>query len=139
MQYDDNLTADLPSFVTHLECAMTGERHEADQVHNLSRAGKPLLVRYDLEGVRKASEQGDSGKATARPLALSRAAARSQNREHRLSDCHRTACMDSFVSCTYSSGVFARRTFAEHDEMRKREIYRRSSPRSMQASPAAPE
>ncbi len=24
------------------------------QVHNLSRAGKPLLVRYDLEGVRKA-------------------------------------------------------------------------------------
>jgi threonine synthase len=54
MQYDDNLTANLPSFVTHLECAMTGERHEADQVHNLSRAGKPLLVRYDLEGVRKA-------------------------------------------------------------------------------------
>ena len=53
MQHDDNLTADLPSFVTHLECAMTGERHEADQVHNLSRAGKPLLVRYDLEGVRK--------------------------------------------------------------------------------------
>ncbi len=54
MQHDDNLTAKLPSFVTHLECAMTGERHEADQVHNLSRAGKPLLVRYDLEGVRKA-------------------------------------------------------------------------------------
>ncbi|HKN42095.1 MAG TPA: threonine synthase, partial [Sphingomicrobium sp.] len=54
MQYDDNLTAKLPSFVTHLECAFTGERHDADQVHNLSRAGKPLLVRYDLEGVRKA-------------------------------------------------------------------------------------
>ena len=53
MQHDDNLTAKLPSFVTHLECAMTGERHEADQVHNLSRAGKPLLVRYDLVGVRK--------------------------------------------------------------------------------------
>jgi len=35
MQYDDNLTAKLPSFVTHLECAFTGERHEADQVHNL--------------------------------------------------------------------------------------------------------
>jgi len=33
---------------------MTGERHEADQVHNLSRAGKPLLVRYDLAGVKKA-------------------------------------------------------------------------------------
>ena len=54
MQHDDNLTTNLPSFVTHLECAMTGERHEADQVHNLSRAGKPLLVRYDLAGIRKA-------------------------------------------------------------------------------------
>jgi threonine synthase len=54
MQYDDNLVAKRPSFVTHLECAMTGERHEADQVHNLSRAGKPLLVRYDLAGVRAA-------------------------------------------------------------------------------------
>ena len=54
MRYDDNLTAKLPSFVTHLECAFTGERHEADQVHNLSRAGKPLLVRYDLAAVGKA-------------------------------------------------------------------------------------
>jgi threonine synthase len=54
MSYDDNLRGERPSFVTHLECAMTGERHEADQVHNLSRAGKPLLVRYDLAGVRKA-------------------------------------------------------------------------------------
>jgi threonine synthase len=54
MQYDDNLTAERPTFVTHLECSMTGERYEADQVHNLSKAGKPLLVRYDLDGVRKA-------------------------------------------------------------------------------------
>jgi threonine synthase len=54
MQYDANMTAKLPSFVTHLECAFTGERHDADQVHNLSRVGKPLLVRYDLGGVRKA-------------------------------------------------------------------------------------
>ncbi|HEY6859740.1 MAG TPA: threonine synthase [Pseudolabrys sp.] len=53
MQHDENLKTKLPSFVTHLECAMTGERHEADLVHNLSRAGKPLLVRYDLEGIRK--------------------------------------------------------------------------------------
>ena len=79
MQHDDNLTANLPSFVTHLECAMTGERHEADQVHNLSRAGKPLLVRYDLEGVRKALSKGDAGRATARSLALSRVAAGSQS------------------------------------------------------------
>ena len=54
MQHDENLNAMRVSFVTHLECAMTSEHHEADQVHNLSRAGKPLLVRYDLEGVRKA-------------------------------------------------------------------------------------
>jgi len=39
--------------VTHLECAYTGERYAADEIHNLSRAGKPLLVRYDLDGVRK--------------------------------------------------------------------------------------
>ncbi|MBV9235582.1 MAG: threonine synthase, partial [Xanthobacteraceae bacterium] len=40
-------------FVTHLECAMTGERYEAGRVYNLSRAGKPLLVRYDLAAVSK--------------------------------------------------------------------------------------
>ncbi|MBO0766225.1 MAG: threonine synthase [Hyphomicrobiaceae bacterium] len=54
MQHDDNLTRDRPTFVTHLECSATGERHAADEVHNLSRAGKPLLVRYDLAGVRQA-------------------------------------------------------------------------------------
>jgi threonine synthase len=52
--YQDNLTSERPTFVTHLECASTGERHAADQVHNLSRVGKPLLVRYDLDGVKKA-------------------------------------------------------------------------------------
>jgi len=35
--------------VTHLECSLTGERYEAGQPHNLSRAGKPLLVRYDFD------------------------------------------------------------------------------------------
>ena len=45
---------ELPTFVTHLECSATGERHEPDCLYNLSRAGKPLLVRYDLDGVRKA-------------------------------------------------------------------------------------
>jgi threonine synthase len=54
LDYDDNLTAERPTFVTHLECSATGERYPADQLHNLSRAGKPLLVRYDLDGVRKA-------------------------------------------------------------------------------------
>jgi threonine synthase len=52
--HNENLTADRPTFVTHLECAYTGEQYPADTVHNLSRTGKPLLVRYDLDGVRKA-------------------------------------------------------------------------------------
>ncbi|MFD1786776.1 threonine synthase [Sphingomonas floccifaciens] len=46
-----NLTADRPSFVTHLECGLTGERYDADTLQGLSRVGRPLLVRYDLEGV----------------------------------------------------------------------------------------
>jgi len=50
---DENLTAERPTFVTHLECSATGERYPADELHNLSRAGKPLLVRYDLAGVKK--------------------------------------------------------------------------------------
>ncbi len=50
--YDENLTVERSTFVSHLECGYTGERHEADVVQNLSRAGKPLLVRYDLEAVR---------------------------------------------------------------------------------------
>ena len=54
LQYNDNLTTERPTFATHLECSATGERYEADQVHNLSKANKPLLVRYDLPGVRKA-------------------------------------------------------------------------------------
>jgi threonine synthase len=51
---NDNLTIERPTFVTHLECAMEGDHYAADQVHNLSKAGKPLLVRYDLAGVKKA-------------------------------------------------------------------------------------
>jgi threonine synthase len=54
LRYDENLTTERPTFVTHLECSATGERYAADEVHNLSRAGKPLLVRYDLDGVKKA-------------------------------------------------------------------------------------
>src|ERR1700736_3692689 len=44
----------LPTFVSHLECSLTGEHYPADQLHGLSRAGRPLLVRYDLDGVRRA-------------------------------------------------------------------------------------
>ncbi len=39
--------------MTHLECSLTGERYDCDQLHNLSKAGKPLLARYDLAAVAK--------------------------------------------------------------------------------------
>jgi threonine synthase len=42
------------SYVTHLECGLTGERHEAGVLQTVSRAGKPLLVRYDLDALRAA-------------------------------------------------------------------------------------
>jgi threonine synthase len=45
---------DLPTFVTHLECGLTGEHYAADTVQTLSRVGRPLLVRYDLAGIRAA-------------------------------------------------------------------------------------
>jgi len=45
---------ELPNFVTHLECGLTGERYEAGIIQGLSKAGRPLLVRYDLDGVKKA-------------------------------------------------------------------------------------
>lgn len=48
---NDNLRIDRPTFVTHLECSLTGERYEADRLHGLSRAGRPLLVRYDFEAL----------------------------------------------------------------------------------------
>jgi len=49
-----NLITDRPTFVTHLECSMTGERYDADTLHGLSRVGRPLLVRYDLDAVARA-------------------------------------------------------------------------------------
>lgn len=54
MLHNDNLTIDRPTFVTHLECGLTGERYDADMLQGLSRVGRPLLVRYDLDGVRAA-------------------------------------------------------------------------------------
>jgi threonine synthase len=44
-----NLATDRQTFVTHLECSLTGQTYEADRPHGLSHAGRPLLVRYDLD------------------------------------------------------------------------------------------
>ena len=49
----DNLDEERTTFVTHLECSATGEHHEPDRPQGLSRAGKPLLVRYALADVRR--------------------------------------------------------------------------------------
>ena len=38
--------------ITHLECSVTGEKYEAGKLHNLSKGGWPLLVRYDLKMAR---------------------------------------------------------------------------------------
>lgn len=42
------------SFVTHLECALSGAIQTAGVLANVSAIGKPLLVRYDLEKLRTA-------------------------------------------------------------------------------------
>ena len=49
------------SLVTHLECSLTGERYEAGQIHGLSRAGKPLLVRYDIETAKRTMTRDSLG------------------------------------------------------------------------------
>lgn len=54
-----NLTSERPTFVTHLECGMEGDCYEADRLHGLSKAGKPLLVRYDLDGIQRAISKED--------------------------------------------------------------------------------
>ena len=54
MDSNDNLTTERSTFVTHLECGMEGDHYAADEIHGLSKAGKPLLVRYDLDGIKNA-------------------------------------------------------------------------------------
>ncbi len=61
MTSDPCLSDERPSFVSHLECAMTGERYPADRLHGLSAAGKPLLVRYDLELLGRALDRDALG------------------------------------------------------------------------------
>jgi len=48
----------LASYLTHLECGMCGQRHDADRLWNLcSTCGKPLLARYDLDAARAAIDR----------------------------------------------------------------------------------
>lgn len=44
----------MASFVAHLECSSTGDRYEPGRLRGLSVAGRPLLVRYDLDAIEAA-------------------------------------------------------------------------------------
>lgn len=45
-------------YFTHLECSGTGRRYDRDKPHNLSKAGKPLLARYDLDKMKGEIDRG---------------------------------------------------------------------------------
>ena len=45
------------SAVSHLECSRTSEKLDAGKVHNTSAGGWPLLVRYDLDSLRRRWER----------------------------------------------------------------------------------
>ena len=62
-------------YVTHLECSLTGEKYPAGELHNLSRAGRPLLVRYDLDRVRGALDAETLASAPGRHVEVARIAA----------------------------------------------------------------
>jgi len=62
-----NRTAEIANFVTHLECSKTGQEMPAGTVQNLSPDGAPILVRYDLDRVKKALTKE---KLAARPTDL---------------------------------------------------------------------
>ena len=59
---NQNLITDRPTFVTHLECSLTGERYAADALHNLSRADTQHGVHAGLD------EEGEMGIGTQAPI-----------------------------------------------------------------------
>ena len=55
------------TYLTHLECSLTGQKYDANQLIRLSDAGQPLLARYDLA---KARNELDRDKIMRRPASL---------------------------------------------------------------------
>ncbi len=47
------------TFVSHLECSISGKTYKKGKVHGLSEAGRPLLVRYDLKSMKAALKKKD--------------------------------------------------------------------------------
>lgn len=54
----------IKTFVSHLECSLTGKRYEAGRVHGLSEAGRPLLVHYDLDALAAAISKEELARRT---------------------------------------------------------------------------
>ena len=52
------------NYVTHLECSDTGEHYPAGEIHGLSKTGRPLLVRYDLDKIRSNFSKDDLANRT---------------------------------------------------------------------------
>lgn len=53
------------TYVTHLECSLTGKAYAAGEVHGLSEEGRPLLVRYDLEALAREVSRDRIAQSTA--------------------------------------------------------------------------
>lgn len=48
------------SYITHLECSITGHAdYEAGVPHGLSEAGRPLLARYDLDALKQVADRDE--------------------------------------------------------------------------------
>ena len=47
------------NYVSHLECSITGKKYEANKIYGLSDAGRPLLVKYDLQTLKKEVSRDD--------------------------------------------------------------------------------
>src|SRR5438128_1597099 len=114
MRDDENLTAERPTFVTHLECSARGARYAADELHNLSREGKPLLVRYDLGGIKKAL----SKEALTRPPRQRLLAQRFFDSAEIVTHQERLALPREVVQLVRRVARAARRTFEMSDEGR---------------------
>ncbi|MEM7335820.1 MAG: threonine synthase [Chloroflexota bacterium] len=52
------------NYLTHLECSLTHEKYDADQLIRLSKEGQPLLAQYDLD---KARQELDRDEIMRRP------------------------------------------------------------------------
>ncbi len=43
----------MNDYVSHIECSFSGEKKEKNKIYNLSNIGKPYLVKYDLDKIKK--------------------------------------------------------------------------------------